>query len=264
MASWIKFDTATPNKPEVWQIASDLGIDPDAVVGKLLRVWAWFDEHTVDGNADSVTKKLLDRSVGVTGFCDAVVSSGWMLDDGATVSLPNFDRHNGQTAKNRALTAVRVANHKRFANVKGNDAGVSDALPREDKIRVDKKDQKQKHTHASRACTVTASDLIDQHKVDPQVASDFLKVRKGKRLPLTQTALDGLLREFAAKGIEPAAGFKLCAEKGWAGFKHTWDIDGGSGGANQPGGREPRSAVERVQRAIAERDAGRTFEHGSP
>jgi hypothetical protein len=56
---WIKFDTSTSDKPEVWAIAGQLGIDPDAVVGKLLRVWAWFDDQTETGNAPTVTKSLL-------------------------------------------------------------------------------------------------------------------------------------------------------------------------------------------------------------
>jgi uncharacterized phage protein (TIGR02220 family) len=48
------------------------------------------------------------------------------------VSLPNFERHNGQTAKTRANTAVRVAKHK-AANAAGNGSGVTVALPREEK-----------------------------------------------------------------------------------------------------------------------------------
>ncbi len=138
---WIKFELATPDKPEVCQIADMANIDLDAVVGKLLRVWGWFDQQTSDGNAPSVTKKLLDRLVGVTGFCDCMVAVDWMMDDGTTNSLPNFDRHNGKTAKNRALTAKRVASHK-SGNAKGNDKGnaasvtepQADALPREEKI----------------------------------------------------------------------------------------------------------------------------------
>ena len=70
---WIKFDTSTSDKPEVWAIAGSLQIDPDAVVGKLLRVWAWFDDQTENGNAPTVTKALLDRRVSVTGFCDAMI-----------------------------------------------------------------------------------------------------------------------------------------------------------------------------------------------
>lgn len=134
---WIKFECATPDKPEVWAIAAALEIDPDAVVGKLLRVWGWFDQQTEDGNAPSVSKMLLDRLVGVTGFCKTVIEFGWMEDDGKHLTLPHFDRHNGKTAKNRALTAKRVAQHKAKGNDKGNDSLTQDALPKEEKRRED-------------------------------------------------------------------------------------------------------------------------------
>lgn len=136
---WIKFELITMDKPEVCQLADLAAIDPDAVVGKLLRVWGWFDQHTEDGNAPSVSKKLLDRLVGVTGFCGFMIQVGWMIETTALeeclISLPNFDRHNGKTAKNRLLTAKRVASHKATAgkgNAKTNAASVSGALPKED------------------------------------------------------------------------------------------------------------------------------------
>lgn len=132
---WIKFELHTSNKSEVWEMAGRLGIDPDAVVGKLLRVWGWFSNHTIDGNAPSVTKALLDRDCGVTGFCAAMVEAGWMIEEDGRIRLPNFDRHNSQTAKNRALTAKRVANHKVKSNASSVTSRVSSALPREDKIR---------------------------------------------------------------------------------------------------------------------------------
>lgn len=139
---WIKFEIGTPDKPEVWEIAAALEIDPDAVVGKLLRVWSWFDQHTETGNARSVTKMLLDRSVGVTGFCDALIASGWMYEDQGEITLPNFERHNGKTAKKRAVTAKRVAKHKENqrpgnaeSDEESNAGGVTGALPREEKRR---------------------------------------------------------------------------------------------------------------------------------
>lgn len=132
---WIKMEASTPDKPEVWEIASALDIDPDAVIGKLFRVWSWFDLQTENGNAPSVTKKLLDRKVGVTGFCDAMIQAGWMTESDDQISLPNFDRHNGKTAKNRALTAKRVAEHKRKSNEEGNADSVKGSLPREEKRR---------------------------------------------------------------------------------------------------------------------------------
>ncbi|QHF50051.1 DnaT-like ssDNA-binding domain-containing protein [Pseudomonas sp. S49] len=128
---WIKFELTTLDKPEVCQIADLADIDPDAVVGKLMRVWGWFDQQTEKGNAPSVSKKLLDRLVGVTGFCEHMKSVGWMIEEDCVIGLPHFERHNGKTAKNRLLTAKRVANHK-AGNAKGNDAIVSGALPKED------------------------------------------------------------------------------------------------------------------------------------
>jgi len=138
---WIKFELTTLDKPEVCQIADLADIDSDAVVGKLLRVWGWFDQQTENGNAPSVSKRLLDRLVGVTGFCEHMKFVGWMTEEDGVISLPHFDRHNGKTAKNRLLTAKRVANHK-AANAKGNAPIVSDALPKEDVEKSKSKEQK--------------------------------------------------------------------------------------------------------------------------
>jgi len=147
---WIKVDLLTPDKPEIWQIAQDLGIDPDAAFGKMFRLWAWFDEHTEDGsNAPSVTKLLLDRCCGVTGFCDSVIKAGWLIDDGETLTVPHFDRHNGETAKKRALNAKRASKHREKTSRKSNAASVTSALPRErerERERIKDKDNISKQT----------------------------------------------------------------------------------------------------------------------
>jgi len=138
---WLKFDKALPDKPEVFAIAADLGLDVDTVVGKLMRVWSWFDSHTVDGNARNVTAAQLDRIAGHAGFMSAMARVQWADVDPGGISLPNFDRQNGETAKKRALTAKRVAKHKGKGNATGNAAGnapsVSETLPREENSRED-------------------------------------------------------------------------------------------------------------------------------
>jgi hypothetical protein len=141
---WIKMTVNLPDKPEVWQIAGMLGIDADAVVGKLLRVWAWFDAHTENGNADGVTYPLVDRVAGVVGFAEAMALSGWLVQNGSTMFCPNFDRHNGKTAKNRALTNERVAKHRKSndesnadGNADSNASTVTKTVTREEKRRED-------------------------------------------------------------------------------------------------------------------------------
>lgn len=144
---WIKVLSSTPDKPEVHSMAHLLGIDPDAVVGKLIRIWIWADQHVESCNANvtlaalhdryiNVTRSLLDRITGADGFTDALISVGWLEVEGDKLYFPNFDRHNGNTAKSRALTADRVQKSRDSRNAdvtlmyqKCNAANVTSALP---------------------------------------------------------------------------------------------------------------------------------------
>jgi len=169
---WIKIETTIHDKPEVWAIAAALQIDSDAVVGKLAKVWIWFDKHTSTGNANSVTssvaKALLDHSVGVSGFCNAMVEVGWMQDDGVSLSLPKFDRHNGQTAKTRAETNKRVAKHR-------NAKCVTDVTqkPLPEKRREEKRREEDLHTHTH---VDEKSHVIIPEWVPREKWSDYLDV----------------------------------------------------------------------------------------
>lgn len=58
--------------------------------------------------------------------------------------------------------------------------------------------------------------------VDPKVVADFLKIRKAKRAPLTETALAGIQREAAKAGVTLEAALRTCCERGWTGFKAEW------------------------------------------
>ncbi|WP_020408948.1 hypothetical protein [Hahella ganghwensis] len=147
---WIKLDHTTPDKPEVFKMAELLDIDPDAVSGKLLRIWIWADQQTIDGNAKNVTKALLDRITAVTGFADAMLQVGWLSESGDGMVFPDFGKHNGNGAKKRAESNRRVAKHrnkvqseqqpkdvKRECNAKT----VTKSVTREEKRREDSKDK---------------------------------------------------------------------------------------------------------------------------
>jgi hypothetical protein len=121
---WIKIEHVTPDKAEVVELARLLAIDQDAVVGKLLRVWIWVDQHSVDGNDLSVTEPFLDRLTFQHGFATALRKVGWLSGTGNLLAIPNFNRHNGQTAKARGVTAKRVARHR----VNGNAGTVTSPL----------------------------------------------------------------------------------------------------------------------------------------
>jgi len=133
---WIKMRCDLATDPAVIAIAAATGLDEDTTVGKLHRLWAWADQQTRDGNAHGVTEKWIDRFISAAGFAQAMAAAGWLviLTDGVT--FPNWDRHNGQSGKQRALTAKRVA---RYRGVECNDAVTPLALAREEKRREEKK-----------------------------------------------------------------------------------------------------------------------------
>lgn len=124
---WIKIETATPDKPEICAIATSLRMDPDAVLGKLVRLWSWVEVNRVSANDLGVTREFIDKLVGRKGFASALVACGWLTDVGERLGLPNLDRHNGGSAKIRALTAQRVALHRQRKHM-ASRSGVSEAL----------------------------------------------------------------------------------------------------------------------------------------
>lgn len=130
---WLKIEVATPDKAEVLAITAAMGWDdPDLTLGKLFRVWRWFDQHTLNGDAPGVTSALLDRIAGVSGFAKTMESVGWLKISEGGLHLPNFERHNGKTAKNRALTANRMRD-LRNSDADSDALSVTNSVPREDK-----------------------------------------------------------------------------------------------------------------------------------
>lgn len=165
---WIKLQKDTFDKPEVLAIATRMDIDPDAVVGKLCRIWAWFDTHTTHGNASCVTFSFVDRYVGVTGFAEQVALVGWLAQDGHDLRLPNFDYHNGETSKTRALGKNRA--EKARSNARSNAPCVTKSLP--EKRREEKsnsKEPKGSYIRASKKCPdsfVVTDELSEWAKTD--------------------------------------------------------------------------------------------------
>jgi hypothetical protein len=111
--SWIKIETNTPDKPEICIIASHLRMDADAVMGKLIRVWSWAELNVSNHNETSVTIEFLDKVAGKKGFSGALEKAGWLQKKEGSLVFPGFDRHNGQAAKGRAQTALRVSKHRK-------------------------------------------------------------------------------------------------------------------------------------------------------
>jgi hypothetical protein len=209
---WLKFDKATPDKPEVFAIASTLDIDPDAVVGKLMRVWSWFDTHTENGNAPSVTSALLDRIAGVTGFVTAMQKCGWIELSESGVLLPNFNRHCGETAKKRAQNNNRVSKLRTR-----NAENVTPALQKH----VPEKRREEKNIKAkSKAKNGRSAPVVLPSTISPDVWAMWDRYRNSKKGWTADAKLLSLrtLTTLAAKGHDPRLIVEASIERGWTGL----------------------------------------------
>lgn len=119
MAGWIKYTKGLHEKLEIIQIADILHLPRHQVVGMCLHFWDWLDDNVqvVDvsetGDASVTLRALqpsfLDALVQADGFAAAMSAVGWLSHRNGSLTVPNYARHNGQTAKDRALTANRMA-----------------------------------------------------------------------------------------------------------------------------------------------------------
>lgn len=104
---WIKMRTNLDTDPAVVRLASGLKTDRYSVVGRLHKIWSWANEHLTDGQDVPVDAEFLDCLVEAPGFSVELRRVGWLSGRDGSLSFPCFDRHNGSSAKQRALDAER-------------------------------------------------------------------------------------------------------------------------------------------------------------
>lgn len=229
---WIKLEKGTPDKPEILEISSILGVDdPDTVMGKLIRVWSWFDSNSENGHAPSVTNVLIDRMTGVKGFTDALVTVGWMKKTDAGYYMSNFDRHIGKGAKKRASDAERKRKSREChaKSVTEDETEVGLDKSREDKSREDNNIPPKPATVNKKPNKKTKLDFSSWPQIpDDSKLSDLIALRKSKKAALSQTVVSGLsktMHELNSMGIPVNQVLEIWCLRGWQGLKKDWVIE---------------------------------------
>jgi hypothetical protein len=130
---WIKMRSDLFTHPKVVRMASALKADKLRTVGGLMSVWCLFDAHSIDGELEGYTFDEVDDHLRWPGFSAAMCAIGWLSETGKGLSLPEFDTHNGQSAKRRAQDADRK---REVRKVSASDA--DEKRTREEKRREEK------------------------------------------------------------------------------------------------------------------------------
>lgn len=143
-------ETSLLTSPKMQKLARLLHTDRLHAVGLAFAWLAWLDTQTTDGHS-GLTPEDLDDILGVQGAISALQAIGWCaIDDAGEVLAVDWEQHNGESAKKRALGARRFERYaaRKKADAKANaktnaealeercntNAGASEnALAREDK-----------------------------------------------------------------------------------------------------------------------------------
>jgi hypothetical protein len=136
--TWIKLHAQTVNKPEVARMARMLNSRRQHVLGGLACVWQWADQNCVNGQAIAPVD-YVDEIAGFDGFAKAMEAVGWLRIDGEELIFPNFERHNGESAKQRALAAERQTRSRTLSRPQRDTPAApchAEGVTREEKRRV--------------------------------------------------------------------------------------------------------------------------------
>lgn len=135
---WIKMRVDLATDPAVIGIAASLDCTEFEVVGMLHHFWSWVDAQSRDGHAASVTKSWIDRYVQRVGFANQLEKVGWLVAENDGISIPNFERHNGQSAKKRAVDGKRQKTHRENLSREPSRNERDKSVTREEKRREEK------------------------------------------------------------------------------------------------------------------------------
>ena len=130
---WIKMRVNLHTHPKVVRMASALQADRLRIVGALHAAWCLFDAHSDDGQLYGYTENSLDDLIGWSGFTREMIAVKWIIDAGDALTMPEYDTHNGQSAKRRAQEADRKRNDRKTSALDADKKRT-----REEKRRVEK------------------------------------------------------------------------------------------------------------------------------
>lgn len=109
--NWIKLRHDIFDDPDIRRLARATGLDQDQVIGKVARLWSWADRHGINGQLNAQLDDV-DDQVGKVGFAAALVSVGWLSTQEGGIVIPHWERHFSDSAKARALGALRAERHR--------------------------------------------------------------------------------------------------------------------------------------------------------
>lgn len=161
------------------------------------------------------TWALSDEEIAAVEF---VLARFFKLEDGRYVQnrvREEIEEYNGKSLKNKQIALEREAKRREKSTNRTPD--VHETPPNQEPLTNNHKPITNTKNTPRKAVHVDKP-----HDVSEAVWTDFLKIRKQKRAPLSETALDGIRKEADKAGLTLQSALEHCCSRGWQGFQADW------------------------------------------
>ncbi|MDE3023150.1 MAG: hypothetical protein KGI54_15090, partial [Pseudomonadota bacterium] len=143
------------------------------------------------------------------------------------IKFPAFEEHQSGLHKRTKSKFPDPEEGEEKEKIPGNSGNVRPELEQEQnrtEQEVEIEREKEKSTRAPKNKLTPGMNLetalLINVGIDLEVAKDFLKIRKNK---ITQTFIDGIIREAEIAEISANEAIRVCVERSWQTFNAGWD-----------------------------------------
>lgn len=270
---WIKMRTNLWDDPRVGTLCDLLtesggaDVGEATVCGALFRLWGIADQHSEDGVLPMSAHRM-DAKLGVPGFCEAMVTVGWLSARDGALRVTRFDEHNGSSAKKRSADAQRKGVQRssvpRPANVRTDaDTTRTERGQKADKSRTERgtrgREREDKSREGGGWRELVPNDLASAEFIDAFAL--FVGVCEAKGKVLEFAALQAMFKRLVDMGHDRAlAAIRYTASNSWVNIKEDPDaIDRGNGANAATRGRTRGNAAYDREAANAAAFAAITY-----
>jgi hypothetical protein len=162
----------------------------------------------------------------VHALCKEIVGRGLVVLYGDSYAvIPAFSAHQHINPRESESTLPDPTQSQpvptRKARMPNPPQRVNDASPRVDDAQVGR-ERKGKEGKGKEGNVKNTSACAPPDGVVESVWADFQDLRKAKKAPVTQTAIEGIRREAEKAKMSLSDALAMCCERGWTGFKAEW------------------------------------------
>jgi len=257
---WFRWHHGSVTDPKFQLVAKKAG----ARLGDVVAVWAYAleaasasDERGKIGDIDAeAVDCMLGAEDGTTARILSAMQARGLIEDNAIAAWDKRQPKRERPEDNSSARTRSYRDRQASCDATQNHVTPSDATQRQETPRgEERREEKNSSSLRSEGGRAPRSQAIAcPHDVSEKVWADWLKLRRAKRAPVTETVLNGAQSEADKAGMTLEAFLRVWCRRGSQGLEAAWlRPDERAGPAETPYARQMREKYETVAPAIAAR-----------